>query len=258
MGMLLSIIGVIAVIAFIGCILFVMYKLIKQGKKSLNLNYFLSMIICVLLFVISVEVGNFYPENDSILKKIMQIINMNTKTFNEKEELRKIMNYANLTELQAQTVINILKRCGFEKFYFVGKCKILDDENMKGYSFEYEDKYIYMTISDGNVNTIFSDNCYFYENKDVKHVLLDWYINKNDETELKELTKEALSKYAEITSFNTNDWRITKMIDGSKGYLVTSFDDNFSAHFSSAKRLDALIVKDLWYYPKIMVVITNQ
>ena len=48
------------------------------------------------------------------------------------------------------------------------------------------------------------------------------------------------------------------MIDGSKGYLVTSFNDNFSAHFSFAKSLDALIVNDKWYYPKITTILTNE
>lgn len=259
MGMLLSVIGLVAVIAFIGCILFIIYKLIRQGRQSLNLNYFLGLIVCVLIFAVSIEAGKFYPDGSNVWQKITLITNMQTdRVFDEKEELEKIMTGADLTEVQAQTVINILKRCGFEKFYFVGKCETLDDKNTEGYSFEYENKPIYMTISDGSVSTIFSGNCYFYENGQVKHIFLDWYMNENDETELKELTKEALSKYAEITSFNTNDWRVTKVIDGSKGYLVTSFDDNFSAHFSSGKGLDALIVKDLWYYPKIKVVITSK
>lgn len=259
MGMVLNIIGVFSIIVFIGCILFIIYKLIRHGKQSLNLNYFLGIVICVLFFVISIEAGKFYPIENTVWQKIIQVTNTETeRTFDETEEVQKIMAGANLTELQAQTVINILKKCGFEKFYFVGRCEILDDEKIKGYSFEYENKKIYMTISDGNVSTIFSGNCYFYENREVKHTFLDWYINKNDEAELKELTKEALSKYAEITTFNISDWRVTKMIDGSKGYLVTSFNDNFSAHFSFAKSLDALIVNDKWYYPKITTILTNK
>lgn len=51
MGMVLNIIGVLSIIAFIGCILFIIYKLIRHGKQSLNLNYFLGIVICVLFLL---------------------------------------------------------------------------------------------------------------------------------------------------------------------------------------------------------------
>lgn len=173
MGMVLNIIGVFSIIVFIGCILFIIYKLIRHGKQSLNLNYFLSIVICVLFFVISIEAGKFYPAENNIWQRITQVtVTKTERTFDETEEVQKIMAGANLTEEEAQKIINIFKKCGFEEIYFVGACNILDDKEKKGYTFEYDGKSIYVVLlNNGGISRIFSDNCCFVEGDRIKHHL---------------------------------------------------------------------------------------
>lgn len=173
MGMVLNIIGVFSIIVFIGCILFIIYKLIRHGKQSLNLNYFLGIVICVLFFVISIEAGKFYPAENNIWQRITQVtVTKTERTFDETEEVQKIMAGANLTEEEAQKIINIFKKCGFEEIYFVGACNILDDKEKKGYTFEYDGKSIYVVLlNNGGISRIFSDNCCFVEGDRIKHHL---------------------------------------------------------------------------------------
>lgn len=253
MGMLLSIIGLGSVIAFIGCILFIIYKLIRQGKQSLNLNYFLSLIICVLVFVVSIEASKFYPDSGNFWQKMTTVTNMKTdRVFDEKEELQKIMAGTNLPEEKAQKIINIFKKCGFEEIYFVGVCNILDDKDRKGYSFEYDEKPIYVVLlHDGTISSIFSDNCCFVEGDRIKHHFKDWYISEEDKKMFKEKTKEALKEYADKSTFNISDWRVIKVFDGQKGILITSPDDDFYVHFTTGGTLDYVAVDKVCYYPKV-------
>lgn len=254
MGMVLNIIGVLSIIAFIGCILFIIYKLIRHGKQSLNLNYFLGIVICVLFFVISIEAGKFYPIENTVWQKIIQVTNTETeRTFDETEEVQKIMAGANLTEEEAQKIINIFKKCGFEEIYFVGACNILDDKEKKGYTFEYDGKSIYVVLlNNGGILRIFSDNCCFVEGDRIKHHFKDWYLSEEDKKIFKERAKAALKEYADKTFFSTDDWRVIKVIDGQKGYLITSADDDFYVHIESGGVLDYVTVDDVCYYPKVM------
>lgn len=250
MGMLLSAIELISVIAFIGCILLIIYKLIRQGRQSLNLNYFLSLIICVLIFAVSVEAGKFYPDGSNIWQKITSITSMKMdRVFDEKEEVEKIVTGSDLTEDKTQKVIDIFKKCGFEEIYFKGRNNKLDTNYGKGYIFEYKDKIINAIISDsGYVWVIFSGNCYFYESEHVQHTCKDWYISEEEKEEIKEQALNSLEKYAKNKFSNTNDWQVLKIWQENKGYLVTSLEDELYVYILPNKKLDTIIIKDAVYY----------
>ena len=226
MGMVLNIIGVFSIIVFIGCILFIIYKLIRHGKQSLNLNYFLGIVICVLFFVISIEAGKFYPAENNIWQRITQVtVTKTERTFDETEEVQKIMAGANLTE----------------------------EKEKKGYTFEYDGKSIYVVLlNNGGISRIFSDNCCFVEGDRIKHHFKDWYLSEEDKKIFKERAKAALKEYADKTFFSTDDWRVIKVIDGQKGYLITSADDDFYVHIESGGVLDYVSLDDVCYYPKVM------
>ena len=252
MGMVLNIIGVLSIIVFIGCILFIIYKLIRHGKQSLNLNYFLGIVICVLFFVISIEAGKFYPAENNIWQRITQVtVTKTERTFDETEEVQKIMAGANLTEEEAWNVINIFRQCGFEEIYFDGENSKLDEKYGKGYTFKYKDKIINAVISDdGYVWVIFSGNCYFYERQHIQCNREEWYISEEEKEEMKEKALNSLEKYAQNRFADTDDWQVLKIWQENKGYLISSLESEIYVYFLPNKQLDTIIIKDDVYYTR--------
>ncbi|WP_455630625.1 hypothetical protein [Megamonas sp.] len=252
MGMVLNFIGVLSIIVLIGCILFIIYKLIRHGKQSLNLNYFLGIVICVLFFVISIEAGKFYPTEDTIWQKIIQVTNTETeRAFDEAEELQKIMTGVDLTEEEAWNVINTFKQCGFEEIYFNGENSKLDEKYGKGYTFKYKDKIINAVIDNsGHVWVIFSGDCYFYEYQHIQCTRKDWYISEEEKEEMKEKALNNLEKYAKNKFSNTNDWQVLKIWQENKGYLISSLENEIYVYFLPNKQLDTIIIKNEVYYTR--------
>lgn len=252
MGMVLNIIGVFSIIVFIGCILFIIYKLIRHGKQSLNLNYFLGIVICVLFFVISIEAGKFYPAENNIWQRITQVtVTKTERTFDETEEVQKIMAGTNLTEEEAWNVINIFRQCGFEEIYFDGENSKLDEKYGKGYTFKYKDKIINAVISDGGyVWVIFSGNCYFYESQHIQCNREEWYISEEEKEEMKEKALNSLEKYAQNRFADTDDWQVLKIWQENKGYLISSLESEIYVYFLPNKQLDTIIIKDDVYYTR--------
>lgn len=263
MGMLLNIVGMISVIAFIGCILFVIYKLIRCGKKSLKLNYFLSMIICILIFITSVEIGKFYSVY-SIETNSLAIFNIFNRS--QDNDIQQIMNITGLTEVEANEVVNTLRQCGFDEFYFEKANPDIDTKKTKGYMFFYKDEPINIRLSfDGKVSEIFTDTCIFYQNQKILHLVQEWYIDENEKNEIKTLTKKALNEYVENPSRFYSDidsWKIKKVIQDrpkkNYEYKITSDKTNMYVIFSLEKELEFIADSKKIQYTKVPEVWKNK
>lgn len=263
MGMVLNIIGVLSIIAFIGCILFIIYKLIRHGKQSLNLNYFLSIVICGLFFVISIEAGKFYPI-DTIKDNSSTILNI----FNRSQEnnIKQVMDVTELTEFEAGEIVNILQQCGFEDFYFEKANSEIDTKKTKGYIFFYKDEPINIRISfDGTVSEIFTDTCIFYQNQRIIHLVQEWYMDEDEKNEIKNLTKEALNKYVKGPSKFYSDidsWKIKKIIQDKPKkryeYEITSKDTTMYVIFSLDKKLKCIIIDGKFIYDNVPEIWKNK
>ena len=261
MGMLLSVIGLISVIAFIGCILFIIYKLIRQGRQSLNLNYFLCIIVCVLFFVVSMQARTFYPAND-VKSNSLNIWNI----FNVNNDIQQVMDMTGLAEMEASEVVNILKQCGFDEFYFEKINPEIDTKKTKGYIFSYKGEPINIRISlDGTVSEIFTDTCIFYQNKRILHLVSEWYMDENERNEIKALTKEALNQYVKNPSrfySDIDNWKIKKIIQDKPKktyeYKITSNKTDMYVIFSLDKELEFIVADGKFQYTDVPEIWKNK
>lgn len=255
MGMLFNIVEMISIIALLICILFIIYKLVRQGKSAVNLNHFLCIIVCMLIFAVSMEARTFYLESNSLKNNIIFTNKLVMDTsFDENKEIEKLISETNLEKDTIKEMVDILKKCGFEEFYFNGICEKGNEDNTTiVYTFKYKDKIIGVNASSAMVWNVYSGECCFYKNGKIMHHRSEWYLSEDEKNEIQTKAVDALKKYAKKSSFDVDNWQILKMWKMEKGYLVTSIEDEIYIYFLPNRELYTLIIENKLYYPQAKI-----